>query len=268
MAMLETADGPLWHDVIDLTPPWLEAPETVVFHHGVAIDHRIWARWWPLLAPRFRLVRFDMRGYGRSPAPAAGHRWSMEGLAKDLLAVARAAGAERFHYVGESLGGALGYHLALEHPEVLLSLTACTAPHRGGAVDWLAEWRGFVAAEGMTAWSQRMMERRFRPGALSDAEWQWFHGVQAACDPAVVLDQGDMLATVDLSDDLARITVPTLMVAGDSSPFLPPTVLADTHARVPGAEMVLFAGARHGVVLSHGTAAAQAMLAFLDRRCA
>ena len=265
MPMLETADGALFYDITDLTPPWETAPETVLFHHGVGIDHGIWARWWPVLARRYRLVRFDMRGYGRSSVPPEGYPWSFDGLAADVHAIAAAAGAERFHYVGESLGGALGYYLAIYHPGSLLSLIACTAPHKGGAVNWLAEWRSFVAENGMDGWSTKMMERRFFPGALSPTEEAWFHAVQSACVAHVVLDQGDMLGTADLSDELGRITAPTLMIGGDSSPFLPPTVLADTHALVPGAQMQLFSGARHGVVLSHGTAAAQAMLDFLDR---
>jgi pimeloyl-ACP methyl ester carboxylesterase len=265
MPMLETADGALWYEVTDLTPPWEEAP-MVVFHHGVGIDHGIWWRWWPVLARRFRLVNFDMRGYGSSPEPGEGFAWSMEGLAEDTLAVARAAGAERFHFVGESIGGAIGYHLAIHHAQALISLIACTAPHRGGAIDWLDQWRPVIEGEGMRGWSERMMERRFAPGALAEAEWQWFHRIQSACDSAIVLGQAEMLAAVDMSDELGRITVPTLMIGGDASPFLPAPVLADTHSRVPGAEMQLFAGARHGVVLTHGTAAAQAMLDFLDRR--
>ncbi len=268
MPMLETADGALYYDVTDLTPPWHETPETVIFHHGVAIHHGIWARWWPVLARRYRLVRFDMRGYGKSAVPPEDYAWSIEGLVSDVFAVAEAAGAERFHFVGESLGGALGYHLASRHPERLLSLIACTAPHRGGSVNWLQEWQTFIDENGMSGWSERMMDRRFFPGALPDAEWQWFHKVQSACPAHVVIGQGEMLLTVDLSDDLERIATPTLMIAGDSSPFLTSTTLADTHSRVPGAQMQLFAGARHGVVLSHGTLAAQAMLDFLKRQAA
>ena len=75
-----------------------------------------------------------------------------------------------------------------------------------------------------------------------------------------------MLAEVDLSDELGRIDTPTLMIAGDSSPFLSPLTLADTHSLVPGAELMLFSRARHGVVLSHVTAAAKAVLDFLDAR--
>ncbi len=264
MATLQTAHGNIWYDIIDLTPPWERAPETVLFHHGVGIDHRIWCKWWPILSRRFRLVRFDVRGYGRSAEAGMGYDWSIPGLAADALAVAEAAGAVRFHYVGESMGGALGYYLAIHHGESLLSLISCTAPHKGIAVSGLGTWREQIEGDGMSAWSETMMDRRFFANGIAQAEWDWFHACQSACDASVVLGQGDMLADVDLSDELGRISVPTLMIAGDSSPFLSPPTLAETHSRVPGAKLLLCANARHGVVLSHGTAAAQAMLDFVD----
>lgn len=266
MPTIDTGAGALWYDVMDLTPPWDSEPETVVFLHGVGIEHRIWCRWWPVLSPRLRIAVMDMRGYGRSPAPADGYRWSLEGIAGDVLAVADAAGAERFHFVGESAGGAVGYWLAIERPERLRSLVACTAPHRGENIRGLPKWRETIESRGMAAWSETMLESRFAAGAIGEAERRWFHAAQQACDERAVLDVADMLGAVDLSDGLARIEAPTLMIGGDSSPFLPPATLIDTHSRVPGAELRLFDGARHGVVLSHGEAAARAMLDFLDRR--
>ena len=266
MPTLETRDGPLWYDSVDLTPPWIPDPETVLFLHGVGIDHGIWTRWRPVLAGRFRIVVMDMRGYGRSAKRADGHRWSIEGLVDDVEAVADAAGAERFHFVGESFGGAIGYALAIRRRRRLRSLVACTAPHRGKSIRGLPDWRGLVEAEGMTGWSRMMLDRRFAPGAIDARERRWFDETQRACDPDVVLDQADTLARIDFSDDLPGVTTPTLMIGGDSSPVLPPATLADTHARVPGAALRLFDGARHGVVLSHGAAAARVMLEFLDAR--
>ncbi len=266
MPTLDTADGQLWYDVIDLTPPWMSEPETVLLHHGVGIDHGIWCRWLPVLSGRLRIVVMDMRGCGRSTKSSGDRGWSMEGLARDVLAVADAAGAQRFHYVGESLGGALGYYLAIHHSARLHSLVACTAPHRGDAVRGLSKWRGLVESGGMAAWSEMMMNSRFVPGALDDRASHWFLDAQRACDPDALLGQAGMLRALDLSDGLPDIVAPTLMIGGDSSPVLPPVVLADTHARIPGAALRLFSGARHGVVLSHGTQAAQAMLDFLDER--
>ena len=92
MATVTTEHGPLDYQVLDLTPPWLTAPPTILFHHGVAINRGIWSGWLPVLADHYRLVTYDVRGYGRSHIPEEGFPWSMEGLAADVLAVADAVG--------------------------------------------------------------------------------------------------------------------------------------------------------------------------------
>ena len=86
----------LHYEVTDVTAPWHGEAETIIFHHGVGITSDIWLEWLAPLADRYRLVRMDCRGFGRSPIPPPGFPWSMAGLANDVLEVARAAGAERF----------------------------------------------------------------------------------------------------------------------------------------------------------------------------
>src|SRR6185436_6416822 len=104
--------------------------------------------------------RFDCRGFGRSSVPGPGFAWSMALLAEDAIAVARAACAESVHYVGESLGGTLGLYLAIHHPGSIRSLTACSTAYRGGAIRRVDEWRAFIGAHGMAAWSHMMMDLR------------------------------------------------------------------------------------------------------------
>src|SRR5215510_6914690 len=93
----------LHYDVTDLTLPWIEEPQTILFHHGLGASSRTWAAWLPVLADHYRLVRFDMRGHGKSAAAGAagGETLSLELLADDVLAVADAAGVRQFHLVGE-----------------------------------------------------------------------------------------------------------------------------------------------------------------------
>jgi 3-oxoadipate enol-lactonase len=99
MPFAHTDAGTLHYEVCDVVPPWVPDPQTIVFHHGVAASLDIWAGWLPVLATHYRLVRFDMRGFGGSYVPPAGFAWSFERLVEDLLAVADAAAAPRFHLV-------------------------------------------------------------------------------------------------------------------------------------------------------------------------
>lgn len=132
MPKIDTDNGTLHYELIDATPRWLEAPETILFHHGVAIDSGIWGGWLPVLADRYRILTFDVRGYGRSNIPEENFKWSFELMAKDVMSVADANGVNKFHFVGESMGGAMGLYLAIHHPERLLTITPCTCPHKGG----------------------------------------------------------------------------------------------------------------------------------------
>lgn len=263
--ILETDAGPLYYQVDELTPPWAHDPPTIVFCHGVAINCDIWAAWLPVLASRFRIVRFDTRGFGRSHRPGQKVDWHMDGFADDILRVAAATGTKRFHLVGESMGGTVCLRLACRPDAPLLSLTCASTAHRGGSIRRVAEWRDVVAREGIAAWSAQMMERRFYPGALSAAERDWFNGVQQRSSADSLLDAADMLVAMDLADDLQRITVPTLLLCPDASPFVSLDLSSEIHRLIAHSEMAVFPRARHGLPFSHAKACAETLLDFIDR---
>lgn len=265
MPQTNTDKGALHFEVLDATPPWLDTPETILFHHGVAITSGIWAGWPPALSDRYRILTFDVRGYGRSNIPDKSFDWSFELLAEDVLAVADAAGVDKFHFVGESMGGAMGLYLSIHHPDRLLSVTPCTSPHNGGAVRWLVEWRDYISEHGMDGWSERMMGRRFYPGGLSQAAQSWFASTQVSSAPQSVLGHGEMLLEVNLSPQLSSITIPVHLIAADNSPFLPLTITLEILQAIPSAEMDVIPNSRHGVVFSHAEQCAQSLRGFLDR---
>jgi pimeloyl-ACP methyl ester carboxylesterase len=101
---------------------WLEdsggdgAP-LVLLHSGVA-NSTLYDDIWPQLAARARVVRFDYRAYGHSPA--ATEPWSIVG---DVLTVLERLGIERAHLVGTSMGGGGALDLCVLHPERVASLT-------------------------------------------------------------------------------------------------------------------------------------------------
>ncbi len=259
--------GEIYFEVIDLAPPWVPEPPLIVFHHGVGATADLWAGWLPALADGYRIARFDTLGFGRSAVPGPGFRWSLDGLADDVLAVARAAGAERFHLVGESLGGTVALQLAIRRLGALLSITVSNASHRGGSIQRAGEWRAFVAEHGMSAWAEMMTPLRLDRDAVAEAKWRWFERVQGEADADAVLDLADLLIGTDLTAELAAIRTPTLLLAPARSPFVPLAVMEEMHARIPGSELQVFAGARHGLPCSHDRECAQALRAFLERCC-
>ncbi|MFQ6029739.1 MAG: alpha/beta fold hydrolase, partial [Dehalococcoidia bacterium] len=151
----------LFYRVDDFTDPWTE-PETVVLHHGMAKSHKLWYAWVPIIARHYRVLRYDMRGMGQSSVPEPGYPWSVDNFAADLLEFADKLELEKFHLIGETVGGSISMRFATLHQERLRSLTACTSPtsfddpHHGESADQ-------IEREGVAAWVENTIGRRLDP---------------------------------------------------------------------------------------------------------
>tara|TARA_B100000676_G_scaffold309400_1_gene372866 strand:- start:9023 stop:9829 length:807 start_codon:yes stop_codon:yes gene_type:complete len=266
MQTVETSSGSIAYDVTDLSPNWREPQETVLFHHGVGIDMDIWADWLPVLSTDFRCVRFDMRGCGRSTEPPADYNWAMDSMMADLLAVADAVGAERFHLIGESVGGTISLYTAINAPDRILSVTALSTGHRGNYIQQVGAWREIVEKEGFSAWTKKMMAHRFYPGAVDEDVYDWFSETQAGASPETTLALGEMLMAQDLSGDLKNIHCPVLLIHPDSSPFLPVTMSAEIHSLLPNSELMVIPHAKHAIACSHATEGSIAFMEFVSER--
>ncbi|MGX5850671.1 alpha/beta fold hydrolase [Mesorhizobium sp. PL10] len=93
--------------------------------HGFPETHVMWRDIAVALAPNFSVVAADLRGYGQSgcPASVADHAaYSKRAMARDMVAVMRALGFDRFMVAGHDRGGRVAYRLALDHPETVSKL--------------------------------------------------------------------------------------------------------------------------------------------------
>ena len=265
MSYAKTQHGDLYYEVVDLVAPWEKRRETIIFHHGIGADPGIWAQWLPLLADRYRLVCFDMRGYGRSEIPDAGFKWSLELLSNDILAIADAIEAPKVHLVGESVGGTIALHYSYTNPGRVASLTVSNGAHLGGSIQRAEVWRAQIDDLGIKVWSDRFLEDRFEPGAIQAEQLAWFAKCQEAWPRDSILNALSVLVGVDMRDSLSEVKCPVLLLHGDSSPFIPVGVMADLHVRLPDSRLQVFAGARHGLPFSHSAACAQIVRTFLER---
>ena len=265
MPLAPSRSGKLHYEVIDKVAPWHAQGETIVFHHGIGASPGIWHKWLPALADRYRIVTYDMRGYGRSHDPGARFDWSLDLLADDVRAVADAAGIERFHLVGESIGGTVVLNCGLTMPERIRTLTVCNGAHIGSTIQRADEWRGRIDTQGIRAWSDEFMRGRFHDDALDAAERAWFARAQEAWTRDSILDALAVLVGTDLTASLKDIRCPTLLMHGDGSPFIPVSVMAELHGLLPESSFQVFAHARHGLPFSHGAQCAQVLRGFLER---
>src|SRR5438132_10801358 len=96
----------LFYTIDDFTDPWTQ-PETVVLHHGMAKNHKLWYAWIPILAQHCRVVRFDMRGMGQSSVPAPGIPCFLGNFAKDFLGLLDNLELRGANLIGETVGGSI-----------------------------------------------------------------------------------------------------------------------------------------------------------------
>jgi pimeloyl-ACP methyl ester carboxylesterase len=98
--------------------------EVVVLGHAAFLDSRMFDAQWELLAKRFRIIRYDMRGFGKS-SEVHGPRCRRD----DLCQLLRHLSVTRAHFIGCSMGGEIALDLALEQPELAASLcVVCSTP--------------------------------------------------------------------------------------------------------------------------------------------
>jgi pimeloyl-ACP methyl ester carboxylesterase len=266
MPLVETSQGALHYEIIDHVAPWRGERPTILLHHGIGGCAGMWAGWLPHLIDRYRIVTWDMRGYGRSAA--TGFEWSLDLLVADVFAVADVVGMKQFHLVGESIGGTVALAAAIAHPDRISTLTVSNGAHLGASIQRVQAWRKQLDEGGSKGWSDAFMRDRFYDQSLSPGRWAWFAEQQAKWPRESILNALGVLVGTDLSDRLSAIRCPTLLLHPDASPFIPVPVMAELHRLLPGAQLHVVGNARHGLPFSHDRQCAERFRRFLDSNAA
>jgi 3-oxoadipate enol-lactonase len=216
---------------------------------GLGMNATGWWRTVPVLAERFEVIAFDNRGSGRSDVPDG--PYTTELLADDAAAVLDAAGAERAHVYGISLGGMVAQQIALRHPDrvdrlVLGATTPGGEAHvaAGEDVQRLVGARGTLTAE-QAAWGSVPINYARRTRARG--------GQRIAEDVAQRLRYpitgpgygAQLAAAMHHAADPAAIAAPTLVVHGEEDVLIPPENGRRLAAMIPGAELTVWPETAH-----------------------
>lgn len=248
----------------------LEGPTTgpvVTLSNSLASDLLMWEPQLPALTTRFRVLRYDTRGHGETDAPPG--PYTLETLAEDTRALLQALSIARTHFIGLSMGGMIGQLLALQHPGLLHSLTLCDTMSR-------------VPPEARPMWQERIWtaQNQGMESLVEPTITRWFTAPFRAQRPGVIDQVRAMIratpvagyagccaaiAALDLTDSLAAITVPTLIMVGEDDPGTPVTASRTMQEHIKGSELVILKSAAHLSNLEQPQAFNEALTSFLAR---
>lgn len=222
--------------------PW------VTFVTGIANDVTMWDQQIPALERYFRILRFDLRGHGKTEATAGDYSFSR--LIGDVLALWDTLGIERSSLVGLGLGGAIAIGIGIDHSARLDKLVPCCC-RAEMTPDFAAIWPKFVDT----------VKRQGMEGMVEPTVQRWFTDDFKAANPHVLDNVRRMIRdtnplgyygciaaflTLDFSKGLDRISVPTLFVSSaDDHLGGPPQIMTGLAAAVPGARHVSVPHAAH-----------------------
>ncbi|MFC3067727.1 alpha/beta fold hydrolase [Phenylobacterium soli] len=237
-----------------------DRPETILLINGLGSQMTRWPEPFceRLVARGYRAIRFDNRDVGLS-SWLDGQSYTLSDMAADAMAVLDAAGVERAHVAGVSMGGMITQKVAIDHPHRVLSITSImSAPGVGPALqstpeaaavlntpppDPAADFEAFVAHGVKNAriigspgypWDEAALRER-----VIAEHRRAFNPEGVARQRRAIFNDGDR------APDLAKLSVPAVVVHGTHDPLVQPIGGELTAKAVPGAELRVVEGMGH-----------------------
>lgn len=249
----------------------LEGPDrapVIACSHCLAGSLDIWESQLSFLKSKYRVLRIDTRGHGKTSAPDAAY--TMEQLASDAVAVLDVLKIDRVHFMGISMGGMIAQTLALRYPERVSSLilcdTTCIVPE-----EMRPTWEERIDAarhHGMGALVDGTINRWFSP------DYQKQHPDTVGRIREIVLETpisgfigcSHAISNFNVKDSLPQLDLPTLIMVGENDPGTPVQTARQIHEQIRGSEMVVLPRAYHLSNIEAADAFNRNLMSFLERQ--
>jgi len=215
----------------------------LLFSNSLGTDFSMWEPQMVELQRRFRILRYDTRGHGKSSVTPGDY--TIEQLGRDVLGLLDSLGLERVHFCGLSMGGMIGMWLGIHAPNRLDRLVLSNTAARIGTKEMWNTRIATVRRDGMMPVAAAVIQRWFTPefraaNAEKVAQAQRMlensplEGYAACC--AAIRD-------MDQCEAVAQIKSPTLVIYGRSDPVTPASDAQFLTDRIRGAVKVELAAA-------------------------
>ena len=225
---------------------WDDGPATapaVVFAHALGTNSTLWDPILPLLNPGLRIIRFDLRGHGRSDVPDP--PYAMGQLIADAEAVCDKIVLRDVVFVGLSVGGMIAQGLAIKRPDLVRAMVLSNTAAKIGHPKLWQDRISFIQTNGMAAGADAILKRWFGKtihGTPQVAPYERMLTTTTAKGYAGVCAA---IAGTDLYTPTSGLRIPTLGIAGGQDMSTPPDLVRETIDLIPGSQFALIAKAGH-----------------------
>lgn len=234
-------DGVALHVQIDGTDK-ADAP-TIMFANSLGTTLHLWDGVLPHLSDKLRIIRYDMRGHGKSDVPEGSY--SMGALVRDAEAICDTFDVRNCVFVGLSVGGMVAQGLAVKRLDIVRAMVLSnTAAKIGNAKLW-QDRIDAVNRHGLDAMADSVMERWFGKDFLADPRVGHWRDMLTRTPQAGYAGICAAIAGTDFYTPTSGLRLPTLGVAGSHDKATPPDLVRETVDLIPGSEFALMHRAGH-----------------------
>jgi pimeloyl-ACP methyl ester carboxylesterase len=251
----------------------------VILIHGWPLSGEAWQKQVPALQDAgYRVITYDRRGFGRSDKPGSG--FDYDTLAADLAGLIEDRNLTDVTLVGFSMGGGEVARYVSKFGEAKLRsvvFAAAVPPYLLQSPDNpdgpLTKEKAQEMESGLRADRDKFFDQFtkdfFSPNGqlkVTETERQEAIALCLQSDQTAALGCMQAFGTTDFRDDLTKVSVPTLVIHGDSDGIVPLEGSGQrTHQAIPGSTLVVVEGAPHGFNVSHAERFNSELIAFLKR---
>ncbi|MBK8900523.1 MAG: alpha/beta fold hydrolase [Anaerolineaceae bacterium] len=258
MATINVNDISLYYDQ-------LGEGEPLLLLHGLGSDGRSWEYQIEPCAKQYRVIVVDVRGHGRSAKPPG--PYSVPQFASDIFALLDQLQVDQFHLAGLSMGGMIGFQMAVDQPERCKSLTIVNSgPElvpRSFREKWMIMQRRLILNLFSMDKIGAMIGGRLFPEPHQAEYKKKFIQQMSENDPQAYRATTNALIGWSVSDKLDRIQCPILIVSGDMD-YTPVAFKEAYQRQLPTSRLHVIENSRHATPIDQPEAFNTAVLNFLN----
>jgi 3-oxoadipate enol-lactonase len=237
----------------------------VLLSNSLMSNYDMWDGTVPALADRYRVLRYDTRGHGRSATTTGPYSIAM--LGDDAAALLDALGIRAAHFAGLSMGGMIGQQLGARYPDKVLSLALCDTASEMPPRSLWEERLEIARTQGIAGLAEGTIKRWFTEAFIRRAPADIDRVRRMILGTGVEGYVGCASAVRDMAQTtmLLKIRAPTLILTGRQDPACTVDQATVLHRMIDGSQLVILEDAAHLSNIEQPAAFNSALRAFIDR---